>query len=134
MLSEIPFEIPKELKDRLRERLKSSGPFNEIAWKIKLGMSAAIGELRGQKGRKSIFEESTFPINDTEDESILELERQSLQTVYAFLTERDLTWTLGCLTKETRINQESEAYDLLQLLEPDEPVDVVEEEAEEDFE
>jgi hypothetical protein len=129
MVSEIPFQIPQELKDRLRNRLMSSTAFKEISWKIKCGMGAAIGELRGQKGRKSIFDESEFPRNPIPDEeSIVNIEHQALQSVYAFLQERDLTWTLGCLTKETRVSQDPEAYDLLQLLELEEMPDEDEEE------
>jgi hypothetical protein len=41
MVSEVPFAIPQELKDRLRERLKSSSAFEEIAWKMKVGMDAS---------------------------------------------------------------------------------------------
>jgi hypothetical protein len=135
MVSEVPFVIPQELKDRLRERLKSSSAFKEIAWKIKVGMGAAIGELRGQKGRKSIFDETEFPSNATDEESVLEFERQALQTVYSYLTEHDLTWTLGCLEKETRVAREREAYDLLQLLEEPEEEDGADlEEEEEDNE
>jgi hypothetical protein len=140
MLAEIAKDVPKELLDRLHQRVKSSNACKDIAWKIKLGMGAAIGELRGQSKGRSIFDEARFPTNETEDEAILDFEQYALQTVYAFLEARGLTWTLGCLEKETHVERgkkegkEEEGYDLLQLLEPDEILEENEEEEEEEAE
>jgi hypothetical protein len=143
MLAEVAAIVPQELLDQLHRRVKASNACKDIAWKIKLGMGAAIGELRGQSKGRSIFDETQFPINETEDETILDFERYALQTVYAFLEKRGLTWTLGCLEKETHVERgkkdakdvkEEEGYDLLQLLEPEEPLDENEEEEEEEAE
>jgi hypothetical protein len=143
MFAEIAALVPKELLDNLHQRVKSSNACKDIAWKIKLGMGAAIGELRGQSKGRSIFDETQFPINETEDETVLDLERYALQTVYAFLESRGLTWTLGCLEKETHVERakkdgteakNEEGYDLLELLMPDEALEENEEEEEEEAE
>jgi hypothetical protein len=52
-----------------------------------MGMSAAIGELRSQRDRKSTFDEVQFPGNGSNDESVISLETQALQTVYHFLSD-----------------------------------------------
>jgi hypothetical protein len=119
-MSQIPFEVPDELKARVRERLKSGNALKTIALKIKLGMGAAVGELRGQTGAKSIFDEPDFPRNDSDNEEEIELEKQALQTVYQYLEAKELKWTLGCLQHETKVQKDAAAHDLLTLLKPDE--------------
>jgi hypothetical protein len=119
-MAQIPFEVPAELKERVRERLKSGNALKTIALRIKVGMGAAIGELRGQTGAKSIFDEPDFPRNDSDNEEAIGLEKQALQTVYQYLEARELKWTLGCLQQETKVGKEAAAHDLLALLTPDE--------------
>lgn len=96
-----------------------------------MGMSAAIGELRGQQDRKSIFDEVQFPVNGSNDESVISLETQALQTVYHFLTDCKLEFTLACLEHETRVKKERDAYHLIELLDADNDV-LPEEDEEED--
>jgi hypothetical protein len=126
-MSQIPFKVPAELKERVRERLKSGNALKTIALKIKVGMGAAIGELRGKTGAKSIFDEPDFPRNDPDNEDETELEKQALQTVYQYLETRELKWTLGCLQQETKVPKEVAVHDLLALLKGDEDDEIEEE-------
>lgn len=104
-----PFEVPEELKERVAERLKNSGALKQIARKIKVGMTAAIHELRDHPDSKSSLELQIFA--DQPDEEI-----NALQAIYQYLEEQGLTYTLGCLLEESGVPKEDQAHDLLELV------------------
>jgi hypothetical protein len=106
------FEVPEELKERVAQRLKTSGALKQIARKIKVGMTAAIHELRDHPNAKSSLELQIF--GDAN-----EAELAALQTVSQYLEEKGLTYTLGCLIEEAGVQKEDNAYDLLELLADD---------------
>jgi dihydroorotase-like cyclic amidohydrolase len=116
MLSEDLGHLSPELKERLLERLNSTPVFTVIKHVMETVMTDGAEELKGMGAQRSVFDENVFPTNDTDDESILDLESDALQDVYSYLASRNLTWTLHCLEKETRVPPENGPHDLLQLL------------------
>jgi hypothetical protein len=106
------FEVPEELKERVAVRLKTSGALKQISRKIKVGMTAAIHELRDNPSAKSSLELQIW-----EDKSKSEL--AALQSIYEYLSERGLAFTLGCLLEEAGIQREEVAYDLIELVTDD---------------
>ena len=104
-----PFEVPEELKEHVAERLKNSGALKQIARKIKVGMTAAIHELRDHPDAKSSLELQIFA--DQPDEEI-----NALQAIFQYLEEHGLTYTLGCLIEESGVPKEDQAIDLLELV------------------
>ncbi len=44
-----PFEVPQEIKEKVATKLRNSGALKQISRKIKVGMTAAIHELRNLK-------------------------------------------------------------------------------------
>ena len=104
-----PFEVPEELKERVAERLKNSGALKQIARKIKVGMTAAIHELRDHPDAKSSLELQIFA--DAPHEEI-----NALLAIYQYLEEHGLTYTLGCLLEESGVPKEDQAIDLLELV------------------
>lgn len=103
------FEVPEELKERVAQKLKNTGALKQIARKIKVGMTAAIHELRDRPDAKSSLELQLF-------DDAPECEITALQAIYRYLEENGLTYTLGCLMEQAGVPKEDESIDLLDLL------------------
>jgi hypothetical protein len=101
-------EVAPELKEVVRQRLADKGVVKKIDHRIKVGMIAAIGELRGEKGSTTIFDGLGF------DKPKIEIE--ALQAIYAYLKDVDLTWTLDCLINETQVQPAESDVALVPLL------------------
>jgi hypothetical protein len=72
-------------------------------------MTAAIHELRDHPNAKSSLELQIF--GDAN-----EYDLAALQSIYQYLEEKGLTYTLGCLIEEAGVQKEDNAYDLIGLL------------------
>jgi hypothetical protein len=113
-------DVPQELKDAVRQRFKT-GSAPKLAQKIKVGMAAAIHELRDHKSVSSL---EYHPFEGAESEEI-----DALQSIYQYLDSKGLAWTLACLLQESAIDRDEEGLDLRELLktealeEPDEEED-----------
>jgi hypothetical protein len=111
-------DVPQELKESVRQRFKtSSAP--RLAQKIKVGMAAAIHELRDHKTVSNL---EYHPFDGVESEEL-----DALQSVYQYLNSKGLSWTLACLVQESTIDKEDDAFDLRALLK-DEPLEEGDEE------
>jgi hypothetical protein len=103
------FDVPAEIKDEVADRLKRKGALRAISREVKVAMTAAISELRGlHPDAKSVLE-----FHALEDSGPNEL--AALQTIYAYLEEVGLTYTLGCLAEETGITKTAPRYNLLEV-------------------
>jgi hypothetical protein len=100
-------DVPQELKDAVRQRFKN-GSAPKLAQKIKVGMAAAIHELRDHKSVSSL---EYHPLEGVEPEEL-----DAIQAIYQFLDSKGLAWTLACLIQESTIDREGEALDLRELL------------------
>jgi hypothetical protein len=100
-------DVPQELKDAVRQRFKN-GSAPKLAQKIKVGMAAAIHELRDHKSVSSLKYD---PFEQVEAEEV-----EALQAVYQYLDSKGLAWTLACLIQESTIDREADALDLRELL------------------
>ena len=104
------FEVPQEIKEKVAQRLKNSGSLKKISQKIKIGMTAAIHELRNPNSKSSLELQIIGP------EKVEE--REALQSIYQYLQEKGLDYTLSTLEQETGIQKvDSNTYDLVQLIE-----------------
>lgn len=103
------FEVPEELKERVAQKLKNTGALKQIARKIKVGMTAAIHELRDRPDAKSSLELQLFG-------DAPECEIAALQSIYQYLEENGLTYTLGCLMEQAGVPKEDESINILDLL------------------
>lgn len=95
---DLDFQVPQEIREKVAQRLKNSGALKQIARKIKVGMTAAIHELRDHPDAKSSLELQIFA--DKSQEEI-----HALQAIYSFLEERDLTYTLSTLIEEAGVEK-----------------------------
>jgi hypothetical protein len=125
-------DTDESLKVVVREKLRKKGVVEQIDHRIKVGMVAAIGELRGQKNVGGVFDALGF--------NKAPIEIKALHAIYAFLEKVGLSWTRECFISETQVQPEHSAFDLVQLtLGADEgtgsdpPAFGAEEEEEEDF-
>lgn len=106
-----PFEVPQEIKEKVATRLRNSGALKQISRKIKVGMTAAIHELRNPEAKSSLELQIISPENAEE--------RAGLQSIYQFLEEKGLDYTLSTLQEETGIpkqNNNNNVIDILQLV------------------
>ncbi|KAK8870267.1 hypothetical protein M9Y10_008145 [Tritrichomonas musculus] len=105
-----PFEVPQEIKEKVATKLRNSGALKQISRKIKVGMTAAIHELRNPEAKSSLELQIISP------ESVEE--RAGLQSVYQYLEEKGLDYTLSTLQEETGIPKQnnSNVIDILQLI------------------
>jgi hypothetical protein len=99
---------PQELKPIVWERLQENGTLRRLNKNIKIALTSAIGEMRGTRDTQSVLDNRFKPQYD--------VELAALQTIYQYLAEQDLTWCLQCLIDETQIPKESDAFDLIQVL------------------
>jgi hypothetical protein len=111
-------DVPQELKDAVRKRLKN-GCAPNLAQQIKVGMSAALHELRDHKSVSSL---EYHPLEGVEN-----VELDAIQSIYQYLDSKGLAWTLACLIQESTIDHEAEALDLKDLLKS-EPLEEADEE------
>jgi hypothetical protein len=103
------FEVPEDIKNEVAERLKRKGTLRAISREVKVAMTAAISELRGlHPDSKSVLEYHAL-------EGANPHEIAALQTIYAFLESRGLTYTLGCLAEETGVERRGAGYDLVEI-------------------
>jgi hypothetical protein len=119
---------PQELKATVWERLQENGTLRRLNKNIKIALTSAIGEMRGTRDTDSVLDNRFKPI--------YEVELAGLQTIYQYLAEHELTWSLGCLIDETQIRKEPDAFDLIEVLDLGEEADhddgeIIEEEEEE---
>jgi hypothetical protein len=117
---------PQKLKAKVWERLQENGTLRRLNKNIKIALTSAIGEMRGTRDTESVLDNRFKPNYD--------VELAGLQTIYQYLAEQDLTWSLQCLIDETQVRKESDAFDLIQVLDlgEDEDGEVLEEEEEEE--
>jgi hypothetical protein len=120
---------PQELKEAVWERLQENGTLKRLNKNIKIALTSAIGEMRGTRATESVLDNRFKPTYD--------VELTGLQTIYQYLAEHDLTWSLQCLIDETQVQKESDAFDLIEVLglgenEDVEDGEILEEEEEED--
>jgi hypothetical protein len=107
---EIPIEAPVNVKRDIARKLQRSGALRRIETKIKLGMMVAVEEIREPPKDKSALERHRF-----KDASPLEL--SGLQSIYSFLAERGLTYTLSALSEESCVRRtNSERLALVDLV------------------
>jgi hypothetical protein len=118
-------DVPQELKDAVRQRFKT-GSAPKLAQKIKVGMAAAIHELRDHKSVSSL---EYHPFEGAEPEEI-----DGIQSIYEFLKAKGLEWTLACLIQESAIDKDEGAIPLLDLLRKTPLVASADEEEEEEEE
>jgi hypothetical protein len=77
--------------------------------KIKLGMMVAVEELREDPNSPGYLERGKF-------KNAAPYELRALQAVYAFLSERKLTYTMSALIEESAVpRSQSESEDVLEL-------------------
>jgi hypothetical protein len=107
-------EVPQELKDAVNQRFKAvSAP--KLGQKIKVGMAAAIHELRYQKPASSL---EYHPLKEEGSEEV-----KALQSIYQYLEAKGLKWTLGCLIQESAIDKSPNPIDFKELLKREISVD-----------
>lgn len=110
---EIPIEAPHEIKKKIAKRLQKNGALKRIERKIKLGMMVAVEEIREDPQQKGNLERKRF-----KDASPHEL--KSLQAVYNFLSERNMTYTLSTLLEESCVRRSpTDTTDILDLVSSD---------------
>ena len=103
------FQVPPEIKERVAQKLRNSGALKQIARKIKVGMTAAIHELRNPNAKSSL----ELQIIGVDDKA----ERAALQSIYSFLEQKGLDYTLSALQQETQIPKENVAvYDIRDIV------------------
>jgi hypothetical protein len=112
---------PKELKGVVWARLLNDGTLKSLNRKIKIALTSAVAEMRGTKETQSVLDSRFKPKYG--------IELTALQTIYQYLEEHDLTWSLECLLDEAQIKKEDDAFDLVQVLGLGETEDDAEEEA-----
>jgi hypothetical protein len=120
---DVTFPGAEELKDAVWDRLMADGTLKRMNKNIKIALTSAIGEMRGITDTDSVLDNRFTP------KRVVEL--SALQTIYQYLAERDLTWSLQCLIDETQVLKDADAFDLIQVMAIGEPED---ESAEEDQE
>jgi hypothetical protein len=106
---------PESMKEVVHEKLRKNGVVNEIDHRIKVGMVAAIGELRGQKDGGAAFDGLGFHRP--------QIEIKALQRIYAFLKTVDLSWTRECVINETQVQPQDSDSDLIRLILGDDGLD-----------
>jgi hypothetical protein len=111
---------PQELKTIVWQRLLDDGTLKRLNKKIKIALTSAVGEMRGTRDTQSVLDNRFKPKHKTE--------LNALQTIYQYLEEHDLTCSLQCLIDETQVKKESDAFDLIQVLDLDEGSESVERE------
>jgi hypothetical protein len=102
------FDCPPALKEALHTRFKS-GPGIKLANSIRIGMRAAIQELR-----HSVRDDDTN-LEWNPLKGVVPEECQALQSIYEYLEAMGLTWTLGCLMEESVQPVGESEFDLVTL-------------------
>jgi hypothetical protein len=101
-----------ELMPVVWQRLTANGTIKRMMQHIKMAIAAAVGELRGTTLGRSAFDAPFKPTH--------EAEFGELQSIYQYLEEHDLTSTLECLKEETQVQKDTEAFDLIKIMNLDE--------------
>jgi hypothetical protein len=122
---EIAFPGSEWLKGAVWERLMADGTLKRMNKNIKIALTSAIGEMRGTTDTDSVLDNRFRPKHS--------VELSALQTIYQYLAEHDLTWSLQCLIDETQVRKDPDAFDLIQVMDPGEP-DMDDESLEEEHE
>ena len=97
---QVPIEAPKEIKRQIAKKLQKNGSLKRIETKIKLGMMVSVEEIK-ENEKKSHLERLPFKKNNSK------VELNALQTVYNYLSSKNLTYTLSTLLEETSIEKSS---------------------------
>jgi hypothetical protein len=107
---ELPLDAPVALKRGITRHLKRNGALRRIEIKVKLGMRVAVEEIRTDPNAVGALERHRFQHSSPH-------ELHALQVIYAFLSERSLTYTLSALEEESCVGRESaEAMALTDLV------------------
>lgn len=105
------FKVPEELKEKVALKLRNSGALKQISRRIKIGMTAAIHELRSPEAKSSL------ELQIIHSDSIEE--QAALQSIYQYLEEKGLDYTLSTLQEETGIKKQKNPdniVDIFQLI------------------
>jgi hypothetical protein len=106
--------IPDELRDDVSRRLKSTGVLKKITHNVKVGLTAAIGEIKGERQDskapkvKSVLDHEGLCMVDRP-------EKLALQGIYRFLKEHALRYTFETLMEESTVDPRDSGIDLFKL-------------------
>jgi hypothetical protein len=95
--------------------MPANGTLKRLNGNIKIALTIAVGEMRGVRDAESVL--------DTRFKPKYQSDLTALQTVYQYLAEHDLSWSLQCRIDETQIQKDEDAFDLIQLLDMGESED-----------
>ena len=114
MQVEVPFDAPVEIKKKIAKQNKRKGALSSIERKIKLGLLISIEELREDPNGESKLERKKFKNANSR-------ELEALWSVFNFLAEHNLTYTLSTILEESCVQrnkaQKTRVEDLIQFIE-----------------
>jgi hypothetical protein len=107
-------QVPEELRKQVSQRLRSTGVLKKITHSVKVGLTAAIGEIKGLRPDAKVPDVKSVLDHDglrTVDPT----EKLALQAVYQFLREHGLSYTLETLVEESTVDDRNSGIDLYKL-------------------
>jgi hypothetical protein len=107
-------DVPESLRAQVSQRLRSTGVLKKITHSVKVGLTAAIGEIKGLRPDakvpdvKSVLDHDGLRTVDSK-------EKLALQAIYRFFREHGLAYTLETLIEESTVDDRQSGIDLYKL-------------------
>jgi hypothetical protein len=106
--------IPEELRGQVSQRLKSTGVLKKITHNVKVGLTAAIGEIKGLRPDAKVPDVRSVLDHDGL-RAVEPSEKFALHAIYRFLREHGLRYTFETLIEESTVDPRDSAIDLFKL-------------------
>jgi hypothetical protein len=107
-------DVPESLRAQVSQRLKSTGVLKKITHNVKVGLTAAIGEIKGLRPDAKVPDVKSVLDHDGL-RPVESKEKLALQAIYRFLREHGLYYTLETLREESTIDDHESGVDLYKL-------------------